>query len=344
MAVAPQVIYGHDWDLPHLRTLSLEVNRFRLHLDVDALHRSRTLEALRLYDGITHYSQQDIGSWSSFHLPHLKKLELTGSPAVRFNLESLHHSSRLEELTLGTLSFTHEDLRHDYFIPSPDDLEPEGSDNDEFSGTPGTVSHGYLLIGKRPRWTWDWDLPLLCNLRLEGVFAYKFDFQWLQQLPNLRNLSLKTKASGGLHGRHITLKNLLRRGLQQQDEDGHVVSDRYISLPKLEWINLSGHWTFDEMIMETLCLVVSPNLRSVYLVFCCGGLTLQEWITLSRKMPLMERLYLTTRFPQDEIHDLGLVSKDFIGEEECDRKRIEYVLNGKVYYDCDGILDSPIHP
>jgi hypothetical protein len=57
----PQVIYGQDWDLPRLRTLSLEVDRFQLHLEMDALHRSRTLEALRLRDDITIYSHQDIG-------------------------------------------------------------------------------------------------------------------------------------------------------------------------------------------------------------------------------------------------------------------------------------------
>jgi hypothetical protein len=117
-----------------------------------------------------------------------------------------------------------------------------------------------------------------------------------------------------------------------------------ISSPKLQWINLSGHWIFDEEVMETLCLIVSPNVRSVCLVNGCSGPTLQEWITLSRKMPLMERLCLTTRLTRNEIHELGLVSKDLIGEEECEKKRIEYVLDWKTYYGYGGTLDSFIHP
>ena len=323
LATTPQVIYGQDWDLPRLRTLSLEVSGSQLHLKMDALYRSRTLEALRLLDSITAYSHQDNGPWSFVHLPHLKKLELMGLPAVRFNLESLHHSPCLKELTLGTLDSVFIACQYDYFIPSPEDLEREGSDNDELSGTPGTVSQGCPSIGKRPQWTWDWCLPSLCRLHLEAVFAYKFDFRWLQQLPNLQHITLNMKTSSGLHGRHITLKDLLRGRQQQQDEDGHVVSDRYISLPKLESINLSGHWTYDQVVMETLCLVVSPNLRCMYFVNGCSGPTLQEWITLSRKMPLMERLYLTTGLTRDEIQELRLVSKDSIGEEERDKKRIE---------------------
>jgi len=339
-----QVTYEQDWDLPRLRILSLEVGHYQLHLDVDALHRSHTLEALRLHDCITTYSRQDIGSWSSVHLPHLKKLELKGSPAVRFNLESLHHSPRLEELNLGAQRFSLDGCQYDYFIPFLEDLEHEDSDNDELSGTQGTVSQDYPSIGKRPQWTWDWNLPSLCKLHLEAMFAYKFDFRWLQQLPNLQHITMNMKTSSALHGRHITLKDLSRGRLQQQDEDGHVISDRYISLPKLESINLSGHWIFDEAVMETLCLVVSLNLRSVYFVNGCSGPTLQEWITLSRKMPLLEKVCLTTGLTRNEIQELGLVSKDLIGEEERDKKRIEYVLNSKSYYDCDGILESPIHP
>ena len=164
---------------------------------------------------------------------------MTGSPAVRFNLESLHHSSRLEELTLGTLPFSHAGHQYDYFIPSPEDLEHEDSDNDKLSGTSGTASQGYASIGKRPRWTWDWNLPSLFKLHLEAVFAYKFDFQWLQQLPNLQSLSLKMKSSGDLHGRHISLMNLLRGRLQQHDEDGHFVADGYqlakVAVDQSEW-------------------------------------------------------------------------------------------------------------
>ncbi|KAK3806819.1 MAG: hypothetical protein J3Q66DRAFT_358527 [Benniella sp.] len=341
LATTPQVIHGHGWDLPCLRTLSLAVSYFQLHLVLDALQRSSALERLSLRDTTTTYNHHDILSWSSVHLPHLKKLELTGSPALRFNLESLHHSPCLEELTLTlTLSLTlrYTISRRDascYYIPSPWDLEREDSDDHELSGTPGTMSQGYPSIGKRPRWTWDWHLPMLYRLSLGAVFAYKFDFQWLQQLPNLQHLQLNTFSSAGqLHERHITLKDLARRGQHQKDEDGqHILSDQYVSLPKLESIHLHGHWVIGERVVGVLCLVVCPNLRSVCLERYCRGYTHQEWVTLSRKMPQMERLDLRLSLTCDKAKKLGLIPEHKLVDEQRNKKRVKYVIDWNIYYD-----------
>ncbi|KAK3821497.1 MAG: hypothetical protein J3Q66DRAFT_426719 [Benniella sp.] len=42
---------------------------------------------------------------------------------------------------------------------------------------------------------WDLNLPKLRKLNLAAVFAFTFDFQWLQQLPNLQTLQLSTVSS-----------------------------------------------------------------------------------------------------------------------------------------------------
>jgi hypothetical protein len=337
----PQVIHGRGWDLPRLRILSLEVNNFQLHFDMDALHRSSALESLCLQDSVMTYNLHDIWSWPSVHLPRLKKLELTGSPALRFNLESLHHSPCLEELTLSILLIESDYGTFHFHVPSPEDLEREASDDHELSGTPGNVSHEYQSIGRRPRWTWDWCLPKLFKLHLDAVFAYKFDFQWLQHLPNLQHIRVNSISSGDrLHERCITLKDLLRGKQEQQDEGGkHTVSYQYISLPKLESIDLDGYWSFDEGVMETLCLVVSPNLRRVNLGYNGGGYTLQKWITLSRNMPRIERLVLNMNPPltHDRIKELGLVPLNELKDEQRNKRRIEYVLDWDTYYD---VLES----
>ncbi|KAF9366795.1 hypothetical protein BGX34_007569 [Mortierella sp. NVP85] len=340
LATAPQVNHGCGWNLPCLRTLSLVVNHFQLHFDLDALQRSRTLECLCLYDSITTYNHRDITSWSSVNLPYLKKLDLRGSPALRFNLESLHNSPCLEELTLSLPLRRRRDGHCYYYIPSLADLEHEDSGGYESFVTPGTMTQGHLSIGKRPRWTWDWDLPMLCKLNLEAVFAYKFDFQWLQQLPNLQQIRLDTRSPGTVHARYIVLKNLLRgrEHQQQQDEDErHISSGRYISSPSLESLELDGVWYFRKKVMRTLCLVVCPNLRRVHLEKDCRGPTLQEWIPLSRKMTQMERLSLNLRSARDRTRELGLIPEHEFGDEQRKKKRIEYRVDWGTYYD---VLES----
>jgi len=341
LAASPQVVYGQGWDLPRLRKLSLEVNHFQLHFDLDTVQRFHFLDSLTLEDGITTYRHRDIWSWPSVCLPHLKKLILTGSPALRFNMESLHYSPCLKELAVGVLFFERSrcDLYH--YIPPPEDLESEDSDHDEQSGTPETVSHGHQSIGRRSRWTWDWDLPKLCTLELHAVFAYKFDFHWLQQLPDLRSLHLDS-LSLDRHERLVTLKDLVRgrqqQNQQQEDDDGgQTTSDRFISLPKLESIYLGGNWNFDENGMETLCLIVCPSLRSVTLRDGFSGPTLRELITLSRKMPHMQDLSVDGWWELEEILDLGLAPKHELGDNQFNKKRVKYQLDWKTYYD---VLES----
>ncbi|KAF9366791.1 hypothetical protein BGX34_007565 [Mortierella sp. NVP85] len=334
LETASQVVYGQDWDLPCLRTLTLKVHHFQLCFDLDALQRFRALESLCLQDSVVTYNHHDIWSWSPVHLPHLKKLKLSGSPALRFNLVSLHHSPRLEELHLGISVFDRTHNRFDCYIPSHEDLEREDSDDHELSGTPGTVSHGYQSIGRRPRWTWDWDLPKLSKLHLEAVFAYKFDFQWLQHLPNLQHIRLNITSSGeDVHVQFVGLKDLLKGKQKQQDEDGkHTISDQYISLPKLESIDLGGYWIFHNEVVETLCLVVSPNLRRLNLGSIDGGCALHEWIALSRKMPCIERLDLNKKMllTCDRIRQLGLTPQD-IWDDPKQKRTIVYKIDGTCY-------------
>jgi len=176
---------------------------------------------------------------------------------------------------------------------------------------------------------------MLYRLSLGAVFAYKFDFQWLQQLPNLQHLQLNTSSSAGqLHERHITLKDLARGGQHQKDEDGeHILSNRYVSLPKLESIHLHGHWVIGERVVEVLCLVVCPNLRSVSLERNCRGYTHQEWMTSSRKMPQMGRLDLKLPLTRGEIQKLGLIPEHELVDEQCNKKRVKYVIDWDIYYD-----------
>jgi hypothetical protein len=103
-------------------------------------------------------------------------------------------------------------------------------------------------------------------------------------------------------------------------------------LPKLESINLGGYWIFHDKVVETLCLVVSPNLRSVNLGYNDGGCTLQEWIALSRKMPCIKRLDLNMNPPlaHDRIKELGLTPQ-YIWDDPKQKRAVVCKIGGTCY-------------
>ncbi|KAK3821606.1 MAG: hypothetical protein J3Q66DRAFT_438424 [Benniella sp.] len=341
LRTSSQVVHGRDWNLPHIRYLQVEVQYSQLQFDLDALQRFRALELLYLEDRIAIYDHRDIRSWPPLNHPHLKRLVLNGSPALFFNLDSLHHLPCLDELELGTLGSI-----DGHYIPSPEEMCEDSQTQDqqaatanghELSGTPGS-SQGYQSIGKRPRFTWDWYLPIVQDLELRAAFAYKFDFQWLQHLPNLHSFSLNSSSTQqAIHERSLTLNDLSRGPQQQQDEDeGKITSDQYLSSPTLETIVLKGHWSFDAKVLEVFCLVVAPNLRRVHFGPACGGHSLLEWVVVARRMPCLEQSRLDRQFTISEIHELGLSTTN-LQDEYPNKRHLKHILHEREYWD---VLDS----
>ncbi|KAK3821485.1 MAG: hypothetical protein J3Q66DRAFT_398517 [Benniella sp.] len=331
LASTPQVAYGRGWNLPRLQILALSVSHFQLYFDMNGLGRCHSLESIRLYDNVKLYNHQEVRSWSSVSLPELKVLDLRGSPALHFNMDSLHHSPCLKTLRLG---MQYMDYR--YYIPSAEELELDDSDNqgtgsNEVSGMPDS-NQALDSIGRRPRYTWDWYLPNLSSVTLTAVFAFKFDFQWLQYLPNLQDIHLEMKSpqnndSSVTHERYITLKDISRgQQLHQQDEDGseEILSDQVISLPKLASMYLYGRWNFEEKVVETICSLMAPNLAKAGFGCGCAGVTPQESIALVKRMPCLKSMCLGVSWMPDEIQGLGLACWDEAPEQEkqCSKKLV----------------------
>ncbi|KAK3821610.1 MAG: hypothetical protein J3Q66DRAFT_333763 [Benniella sp.] len=339
LGTAPRVVHGHGWTLPRLRVLDFEAFYSQAHFDLDSLQRFCNLESLRLTDMITTYTHRDIRSWPSVNFPHLKKLDLVGSSALYFNLDSLHHLPSLEHLSLGLPK-----LHHGFYIPSPEDMNRDDSNKPDSHNTTAEdhgssggplLSEGYQSVGRRPRFTWDWYLPNLRELDLNAVFAYKFDFQWLQHLPKLQSLQLNTSSSqDGLHERSIASKDLSRGShsqRQQHEDGGHRIWNHYLSSPTLEKIQLLGHWTIDSKALEILCLLVAPNLSRISFGASCVGHTLEELVALSRKMLCKVSWCLDRWFNDEEIQNVGLVS--MLREEDHRKHPISYSLLGRQVWD-----------
>ncbi|KAK3821860.1 MAG: hypothetical protein J3Q66DRAFT_386564 [Benniella sp.] len=322
LGTTPRVLHGEAWTLPRLRILDFQVLYSQLYFDMDALQRFCVLETLCLADRITTYSPRDRRSWPSINLPHLKNLTLIGSPALSFNLDSLRHSPSLNHLHLRM-----PDLNNRYYIPPPEDLECEEE------GPQGSLE---AAVRKRIQLAWDWDFLKLHELDLKAEFAFKFDFQWLQYLPNLRSLSLNTSSTAGkLHTRCITLEDLSKASQQEHQDDEQNTSRLYFVSPELQQIVLHGHWNICAEVLKILCLVVAPNLHKIHLGAGCVGHSLGEWVTLSRKMDRVEQLCSDRQFPDDEIQELGIVpSTD--SQKMTDKRVVELTLSGAKFLD---ILD-----
>ncbi|KAK3821510.1 MAG: hypothetical protein J3Q66DRAFT_398540 [Benniella sp.] len=337
---ASRIIHGQGWDLPRLRSLSFELFGVRLHFDMDGLGRCRALESLTLHDNLTTYRRWGIRSWPVVCLPHLKKLDLKGSPALHFDMDSLHNSPCLEELTM---EMTHlsggKDKYWQYHIPPLEGLEYEDSDTEgvedhESSGMSGS-SQAYQSIGGRPQYTWDWHPSKLRKLDLAAVFALMFDFRWLQHLPNLQSLRLNISSPvKTAHRRQIALKDLLKREPQQASDEsvfGEILSGRSISLPKLESIELNGDWIFEDKVMDTLCMAVALHLCSFSYNSRYAGLTLSECIALSRKMPRLKKIQLRTLPTWEDPCRLGLEPEKSAQYEQL-VKGVVFAIDGQKYY------------
>ncbi|KAF9347139.1 hypothetical protein BGX34_003382 [Mortierella sp. NVP85] len=335
LSTIPGVVHGYGWTLPHLRVLHFHALYSQLNFDVDALQRFCALESLVLVDCIRTYDHRHIRSWPSVHLPQLKNLALAGSPALFFNLDSLHHSPCLEDLSLGMAS-----LNNGFYIPPPEDFY-EDHDSEHSLGTTGDyglskapiLTQGYQSSGMRPRFTWDWYLPKLRELDLNAVFAYKFNFQWLQHLPNLQSLQLNTSSLHyELRERGMTLKDL-SRGQQPDGDRGQTEPDRYLSLPKLETINLRGQWTVSREALEVFCLIVAPNLRELMFGKGCRGCMFREWVNLSRRMVRLEHSRSDWWMVDSDVKVLGLLSPNRPQVQDRSKRRVKHEIRGATYWD-----------
>lgn len=326
------VTYGEGWSLPRLRTLTLKAFYSRLRFDMDGLERSPALESLYLADKISIYSYQSIRPWTPVHLPHLQTLFLMGSPALHFDMDSLHYSPKLKTLHLSMPK-----LGKAFCIPHPAEMEIEGSgakDTLDYYGPSSTLtsSEQEWKTARPLRWTWDWYLPHLQTLRVEAIFAFKFDFQWLQLLPNLRDFSLDSSSTQeAMHIRSLTTDDFLRSRHQEEDEEkGRGL---YFSLPKLSSILIQGVWDISTKALEVLCLTVAPNLTDVCLGAKCSGYTLEEWVLMARRMPVLEKSYLWRLVSKDEIRDLGLRSLNELTPGSGEKRLIQHTLAGMRCWD-----------
>lgn len=279
---------GQDWvDLPALTQLHLTHHLGRLVVDSQLLAHCPNLTILRLADNTLEYLCQDISPILPFRLGRLDKLELVGWPALTFDPATLSSTTILRHMCLQVQSWDYDEFGNPYpreFIPPVEELHRSYSIQGGLS-TPTTHAIDSELEVSRPRWTWDWHLPLLTHLHLSSEFAYLFEFKFLHGLPVLIDLRLNIfSTTTGEHTRVISEANL---SVPTRDNSSLMPSQpatKRLYLPFLDHLRLDGEWVIDEKTMSQLLVDMCPSLTQLGLKGCTVA-TLESLVKSFRSIP-----------------------------------------------------------
>ncbi|KAF9908950.1 hypothetical protein EC991_009250 [Linnemannia zychae] len=248
---------GRGWvDLPALTLLNLEVDSDHLVLEPRLLTHCPNLKFLVLSDMSRAYQCKDVAPCLPTSLEQLGSLQLNGWPALAFDPATLSSTTRLEIMKIRVQPWRVEssDPMKGY-IPPVEELNESYGIQNESAATP----IGSVLTIIRPRWTWDWELPLLTQLHLSSEFAYLFKFKVLYGCPALEQLHLDiSSTSPREHTRVISDSDLVA-------SISNIKAVNRLLLPSLSFLSLSGEWVVEDGIMHRLLTEVFPGIKELYL-------------------------------------------------------------------------------
>ncbi|KAF9306696.1 hypothetical protein BG003_000953, partial [Podila horticola] len=165
---------GRGWRMPVLSKLFIQLTSSeKLVLDPDFLRYCPSLKSLEVSSWQSVHDLNEIKVSHPAHLPELNNLVLTGAGALAWHPDTLYGTKQLKKLCLGC-----NQSKQATFVPSLQDISRHDDDQQD---------SGSL---HRPKWTWDWHLPMLSTLHLTVEFASHFQFRMLQGSPNLHDLEL----------------------------------------------------------------------------------------------------------------------------------------------------------
>ncbi|KAF9979222.1 hypothetical protein BGZ73_004108 [Actinomortierella ambigua] len=204
---------GEDWRLPYLSDLTVNSDK-ALPLADQALDHAHNLLHLHLSDAVPEYSLSSgewrrLRAWTS--LTSLTNLDLMGQIATEFHPASFQHMPSLEELTLrgpGFGRFCCSPSYRRYTLPlvssSGSKSSLDGQDRSSTT-TPASPNMHHRHLHDSDLWTWDWTMPNLRSITLEGEPACRFDLKWLRYCPKLISLCIRVRG----HRRPLTMDALL---------------------------------------------------------------------------------------------------------------------------------------
>ncbi|KAK3808105.1 MAG: LOW QUALITY PROTEIN: hypothetical protein JOS17DRAFT_766172 [Linnemannia elongata] len=274
------ISFGRGWvELPLLTELVLSGRHSRIVIDPALFTHCPSLTRVDILDATTEYHLQDVDPCLPANLPHLQTVRLVGWSALTFHPATLDSMTATLYLHLcSSLSYIPpmEELKRSYGLKEDDRTETQAAP------TPGLV---------RPRWSWDWHLPLLRNLELKGEPAMMFQFRMLRGCPSLHSLTLR-------HSRVLSHADFLLpldlaaatvasttpstagHGALTKHRRGRSNPTHFV-VRSLSRLTLSGRWVVDDTLLPHLLTDVLPTVRCVK----SEGFTLSSLIQHFRANP-----------------------------------------------------------
>ncbi|KAK3841786.1 MAG: hypothetical protein J3R72DRAFT_491096 [Linnemannia gamsii] len=209
------------WEVPRLSNFVIEMNCILIRIYPDIISRCRRLTRIFMRDPREEYRLDEVAHWAPAKLPGLISLYIEGTPAICFDPDTLKSTLNLEtmEMTMNTTR-----VASPYIPPveefeslvgstgGGDESDDESDDSFSFSGSYSAAVEVPSIPRKRPSWTWDWDLPKLVDLKLNGEFGYRFQFRMLSGAPNILYFSVDVNSWPGQHHRTVEIEDFLKPG------------------------------------------------------------------------------------------------------------------------------------
>ncbi|KAF9136051.1 hypothetical protein BGW39_008014 [Mortierella sp. 14UC] len=321
-------LLSSSWSTPKLVALIMESSL--LHIHPSLLTGLPNLVCLSPKDKRADYATADIVPWEAADLQHLTHLTLRGTPALSFHPDTLYNTPNLGLLILETVK-----TRNDNILTTPLPLDEVVEEGEE--GEAGLSSTSSSAPGPSPRrppiWTWNWKLPMLTILKLNTVFASRFQFRMLEGTPNLYYLTVTIRYSSPLYRRTVCVEEFLKNTThdQRRMEDMQAMQDnnsnnnndnnnngndpallqleeKYIHLPNLSDCYLAGPWNMDKSVLEVLCSKVAPNTESLCLRRC-SGFDMVDWVSItSRHLTKLQETFASVPVTPGLVSAAGLVA------------------------------------
>lgn len=263
------ISFGRGWvELPLLTELVLSGRHSRIVIDPALFTHCPSLTRVDILDATTEYHLQDVDPCLPANLPHLQTVRLVGWSALTFHPATLDSMTATLYLHLcSSLSYIPpmEELKRSYGLKEDDRTETQAAP------TPGLV---------RPRWSWDWHLPLLRNLELKGEPAMMFQFRMLRGCPSLHSLTLYIQTADRRHSRVLSHADFLLpldlaaatvasttpstagHGALTKHRRGRSNPTHFV-VRSLSRLTLSGRWVVDDTLLPHLLTDVLPTVRCV---------------------------------------------------------------------------------
>ncbi|KAH7038793.1 hypothetical protein BKA57DRAFT_474201 [Linnemannia elongata] len=322
--IPPAFYFGRGWvDMPVLDRLSLRSSFARMVVDRELFVHCPNLRYVVLTDNTSDYRCQDIVPSLPARLSRLAILKLYGWSALSFHPDTFYSTSELRHLEVLMMPVFNNIVPQGlYYIPPIEELNQSyniHNDNDgDESGATGSATTSSTLEETpqitRPRWTWDWQLPHLTQLRLSGEFAYLFEFRMLRGCPVLEIFHLEMATPGQTHTRTLSMADLVYPsngnnssidsigGDDGDDGNDDANSSSHqqpllpttisttpalgrIILPALTQLQLTGSWIIEDNFLFDLLVLTFPKLEHVILQGSTS-FTLRGLLDLVRALPV----------------------------------------------------------